>query len=210
MTDISPGIARASQDPPFEPQGEEPSQAQCAADITRSSLLQVLVASYADFRKRLAIRLGSTVLAEDVLQDTYLRLEGTPELGIVRSPRAYLLRMAVNLATDRRRSESRLLSTEEVRSLLDLDDGQPGPEKIVESRAELAVLERVLQELPPRRREILLASRVEETPHRELARRFGVSTRTIEIELKRALEHCSARLSRRAVQRFGPGAGQSS
>ncbi|HBO0460127.1 TPA: RNA polymerase sigma factor VreI, partial [Pseudomonas aeruginosa] len=67
-----------------------------------------------------------------------------------------------------------------------------------------------LCELPARRRQILIASRLEETPHAEISRRFGISTRTVEKELKAALWFCAERLERKVIQRFGPGAGKPS
>lgn len=194
--------------------GEVESAPVACAKAQQRDALQVLkdgfVEGYQELRRRLAVKLGSSGLAEDVLQETYLKLERNVEVTEVRSPRAYLMRMALNLATDRRRAESRLLSTEDIRSVLDVHDELPGPEGAAESLSELQALKSVLAELSERQRTILLASRVHETPHRELARRFGVSTRTIEIELKRALEHCAQRMGRRVVQRFGPGAGRSS
>jgi FlaA1/EpsC-like NDP-sugar epimerase len=50
--------------------------------------------------------------------------------------------------------------------------------------------------------EVIIA--LPETPHQEIATRFGISTRMVEKELKRALEHCGQRLERKIVRRFGP------
>ncbi|MNL55034.1 Sigma-70, region 4 [compost metagenome] len=41
---------------------------------------------------------------------------------------------------------------------------------------------------------MLLAARVHELPHAEIARRYGVSERIVSKELKRALEHCAREL----------------
>ena len=59
-------------------------------------------------------------------------------------------------------------------------------------------------------RAIVVAARIDEMPHREIARRFGVSERTVEKELRAGLEHCCERLGRDFIQRFGPGAGKPS
>lgn len=84
------------------------------------------------------------------------------------------------------------------------------PERIVGGHAEIRRLLEALCELPARRRQILIASRLEETPHAEISRRFGISTRTVEKELKAALWFCAERLERKVIQRFGPGAGKPS
>jgi RNA polymerase sigma-70 factor (ECF subfamily) len=65
-------------------------------------------------------------------------------------------------------------------------------------------------ELTPRQRAILVAARVEETPQADIARHFGISTRMVGKELRKALEHCGRRLDRKVTQRFGPGSGKTS
>jgi RNA polymerase sigma factor (sigma-70 family) len=46
--------------------------------------------------------------------------------------------------------------------------------------------------LPERQRRILLMSRLEKQSHSAIASHFDVSTRTVELELKRALTACHA------------------
>jgi RNA polymerase sigma-70 factor (ECF subfamily) len=65
------------------------------------------------------------------------------------------------------------------------------------------MLERALDELTPRRRAILIAARLEEVPHVEIAARFGISTRMVEKELRSALIHCGQRLEIKLTSRFG-------
>ena len=67
-----------------------------------------------------------------------------------------------------------------------------------------------MQELPKRRRAIVIAARVDQLPHRDIAERFGISARTVEKELRAGLEHCCERMGRDFIQRFGPGAGKTS
>ena len=166
------------------------------ADTERFQLRHLLLADYADLTKRLTRRLGSSDLAGEALQETFLRLERTAEIPSVRSPKAYLFRMAVNVAADRRRAEARRLTASEVDSWLDIVDESPDPCRNVEARSEVEALKRAIAELPARRREIFLAARLEDIPTGEIAKRFRLTRRTIEIELKHALEHCASRLKR--------------
>lgn len=156
------------------------------------ALRQLLVERYHDLRERLARRLGSTELASEALHEVYLRLGRTDTPGAVASPRAYLFKAAYNLATDRRRSERRRArhAVSDADVMLDIPDGQPGPDGIVEARIELAALARALLALPPRQRAILIAARYQQLPRAEIARRFGISRRTVQFELQRALEAC--------------------
>jgi RNA polymerase sigma-70 factor (ECF subfamily) len=167
-------------------------------------LRQRLLIDYDELKAQLARRLGSTDRAEDALQDAWLRLDGASSAGTISRPFAYLLRVAYNIGLKRRSRERATMTLDDARTALNLVDGSPGPEDVVEARSELAVLDRALAELTPRRREILLASRADGTPLREIASRLGISQRLVEMELKMALIHCGRRLDRKIIQRFGP------
>lgn len=165
-------------------------------DSTRELLRQTLLTRYDDLRKRLTRRLGSAELANDALQDTFLRLETMADTGPIQRPLAYLFRTALNIGINRRVAESRLLTASEIDALLDIPDETPDPARIAEARSEISALSRALAELPVRRRQIFLASWVDGIPHPELAGRFGVSLRTIQSELRSAVDHCAKRLHR--------------
>jgi RNA polymerase sigma factor (sigma-70 family) len=179
-------------------------------DEKRETLRQLLVLSYDDLRMRLTLRLGSAELAGDVLHETYLKLTEPAAVGDVRKPRLYLLRIATNIALKRLQRERRFFNLSDAKLALGIADDAPDPARIVESRVEIETLQNALQELSPRRREILLASRLDGVPLRELAARYGISQRMVEIDLRRALAHCALRLDRQAIQRFGPRPAQGS
>jgi RNA polymerase sigma-70 factor (ECF subfamily) len=151
---------------------------------------------YDDFKLRLARRLGSAELAGDALQDTWLKLQQDDGIAAVRSDAAYLFRIAVNIARDRRRAEKRRLTTSEVETLLNVADDGPNPERVAETRSELRALQRIMAELPPRQCAILLAARLEGLPRQEIARRFRISVRMVQRELQDAQDYCAARLKR--------------
>jgi RNA polymerase sigma-70 factor (ECF subfamily) len=174
------------------------------AESTSTSLQRLLVSRYDDLKARLKHRLGSESLASEILHETYLRLHRLGPAGAVQSPRAYLLRVALNLAATGRKADKRHLTRSEVEMLRHRPDHAANPAQIAEARSEIEALQRAMNELPERRRAILLASRIEEASHQEIARRFGISTRMVEKELKLALVHCGERLDRKVVQRFGP------
>jgi RNA polymerase sigma-70 factor (ECF subfamily) len=166
-------------------------------------LSSVLLADYRDFFDGLKRRLGSADLAREALQETFLHLDRVPQTKPVHRPKSYLYRIAVNIAIDRRRGEARRLTIGGVEALVDIADPTPNPEQIVEARSEVEYLKRAVAELPQRRREILLAARLDDVPNREIAKRYGVTVRTIEIELNAAVAHCASRLERRLALRYG-------
>jgi RNA polymerase sigma-70 factor (ECF subfamily) len=179
------------------------------ADVDRAALRQLLVVNYESLSQRLSRRLGSSENAREALHDTYLRLEGAAEIGYVRSPQDYLFRIALNIATDRRRAEARRLSTAEIDSLFDLPDETPDAFRVVEARSELRALERAMAELPERRRLIFKAVLMDNTPRQELAQRFGITQRSVDLEVNRALAF-GARHLRNLSQGFDSNLSESS
>src|SRR5262245_15807272 len=168
------------------------------SDTNRTALLTLLVASYDDLKQRLTRRTGSADLANEALQDTFVRLSNADGIGPVRDLHAYLFRVAMSVISNRRVAERRRRTVREADSLFDLPDETPGPDRIIEARSEITALKRVIAELPARRREILMAICVDEVPLRQVAERFGVSVRTIQVELKQAMVHCAVCLDRGA------------
>jgi RNA polymerase sigma factor (sigma-70 family) len=166
------------------------------SDTNRTALLSLLATRYDDLKQRVRRRAGSADLADEALQDTFLRLSNATGIGQVRDLHAYLFRVAMSVASNRRVAERRRPSATEPDALFNLADDSPGPERIIEARSEIDALKRVIQELPARRREIVVAAFVEEVSLRTIALRFGISVRTVQVELKQALAHCAVRLGR--------------
>lgn len=162
-------------------------------------LLDYLARRYAHIRLRLRKVLGDDDLADDVLHDTWLRLQKKEDGdGPVQSPGAYLMRIAVNMAVDVRRRQSRSVSGSEVDALLEeMADPAPDPLQTTQARADLASLMAVLARLPERRRAIVMMVQWEGLTQRETARRLGVSLRTVETDLKRAYDYLNAYMAAR-------------
>lgn len=165
-------------------------------ETSLATLRRLLIDRYDEIKRRLTQRLGSPELAGDAIQDAWVKIARVETLGDIRNPRNYILSVAMNAARDRMHGDDhRYLASAEIDSLLDIPDEAPDPARVAEARSELRHLEAILQELPRRRREILLAARIDKLPRQEIARRFGISQRLVEKELQRAAEYC---LNRRA------------
>jgi len=180
------------------------------ANSNRPLLRQLLIAGYTDIRRRLTRRLGSEELASEALHEAYLRLDGAGDAAVVHRPRDYIFRVALNIASDHRRTSNRRLSYSEVEALYHFADTVNDAEREMEARSELAALGRAFEALTPRQRAIVIAVRIDGTPHAELAKRFRISERMVDKELRRALESCADQLERRLITRFGSRAPQSS
>lgn len=162
-------------------------------ESSRTAVRRLLIERYDEIKRRLTQRLGSSDLASEALQDAWVKIAQAKTLHSIRSPRNYVLSVAMNAARDRMKDpNNRYLTQVEIDGLLEVPDEAPSPAQIVENRSELQRLEAILAGLPKRQREILLAARVDKLPRQEIARRLGISLRLVEKELQRAVEHCLA------------------
>jgi RNA polymerase sigma-70 factor (ECF subfamily) len=173
-------------------------------DTIREFLRRHYLLGYEELKTRLTQRLGSAELASDALQDTWLRLDKAAPAEPIDRPYSYILRIAYNLGLRSRERIRGTVTLDDARAALSLVDEAPDPARVWEARAEFEMLKQVMKELTPRRRDILLASRLEGVPLHEIAVRHGVSQRMAERELKSALTYCAERLGKKIIQRFGP------
>lgn len=159
-----------------------------------NSLRALFLERYNDFRSQLKRRLGSDDLAHDAMQEAFLKVNDLPASSSIQQPAAYLFRVALNIAEDQRRRDSRLLTGVEISELIHLADEAADPARIAQGRDQIDAFQRALRKLPERTQQMVLAARVHDLPHAEIARRYGVSERIVSKELKRALEHCAREL----------------
>lgn len=163
-------------------------------DDARPVLMDYLTRHYASLKLRVTRLLGSDDLAGDALQDTWIRVQGKQEADPILNPGSYLVRMAVNIAVDVQRRQSKSLSLDDVNALMELSDPTPGPEHVAEARSEIEVLTELLRRMPARRRDIFVLIHQEELEQKDVARRLGISVRTVAYELRHAHDYLSARM----------------
>ncbi len=149
----------------------------------RDVLVRLLVSAYPDLKRRLAGRLGSADLAGEALQDTYVRLQRAEISPELRNPRSYLFSMALNIGKNRARSEVRHLSAAEIETLTEIPDETPGPARISAARSEMAAIEQVIKDLPPRRLAMFRRYWIDDATYKEIAMEFNVSERTVQHEV---------------------------
>jgi RNA polymerase sigma factor (sigma-70 family) len=170
---------------------------------TRAHLKNLMLARYARLGRQLERFVGSSDDAADALQETWLRLEVMPEVGL-RHGEAYLLRMASNIAVDQFRRERRHFREDELDETFEVEDELADPERIVAARRNVDAFSQVLLHLPPRQQEILRAARIEGELNREIAQRLGISVRLVEKELRIALDYCNKRMRGSVVLKEAP------
>lgn len=150
----------------------------------RSTGLDELYRGYADWlRRRLRRHVGSDQAA-DLVQETYIRLAPYAAADI-RHPKALLLRIATNLLKDGKRRDA-------VQSAYLA--GAVRPNATPDDQLEALQLKQILQSMPPLYRDVFVLSRFRGMTYGDIARLQGVSVKTIEWRMSKALDHCLKRL----------------
>jgi RNA polymerase sigma-70 factor (ECF subfamily) len=125
---------------------------------------------------------------DDIIQETYARIVSLPSLDSIRYPKQYALQVATGLLIDHIR-HSRVISISASGSLeqLEVSTPEPGPEKQLEFREEIAQVAHFLAALPPTTRETLILRRVEGLSQQETALKLGISVKTVEKHMARGV-----------------------
>ncbi|MGJ3648205.1 RNA polymerase sigma factor [Sphingomonas sp. GlSt437] len=127
---------------------------------------------------------------DDIVQDTYLRAARQPATVIVH-PRAFLSQTATNVFRDGKRREAvRARHRESAIQAADNDGPAPG---LAEQEA-LLELERLILAMPEIYRDVFALSRFRHMSNAEIAARLGISVKTVEWRMGKALAFCTSRL----------------
>ena len=142
----------------------------------------------------LRARLNSDADAREAAQEAYVRLLQLDQTNQPSFLRAFLFRIAANVATDmlrKRSSRGRVIVAETAAD----QPEPPSQEQSLAAREELEIIDRALQSLPPRCREAFLLSRREGWSTAQIAAGLNVSDRMVRLYLVRAIEHMQLALS---------------
>ncbi len=169
--------------------------------IVRQQLISAYVAMRDELVRFLSARLGQAVVAEDIYQDMFVRLNTAHLPDEIGSPRAFLYRMAFNLANDHRRASSRRV----VRDGAWLDvatqsnggetiSDHPDVDRAIDARREIQQMLVALSDLSPKCREVFTLHRLQGLRHRQVAESLGITTKTVEKHMTAALKQLTLRL----------------
>lgn len=151
-----------------------------------------------NLRRHVTRKLGNHDVAEDVVQDAYLRML-TVGAGheALRSPKAFLFTVASNLAVDSLRKKQRTQRLLPPAWSADWDDRDeteeavcPGRsvEDVVDAEVRFSRVMDALEDLPPKCRNAFVLHKFHELSYAEVAERLGVTVSMVEKYLSRGLE----------------------
>lgn len=164
-------------------------------EFTANDIVELLQKHHHELQNFLVGRIGCPDTAEDIMQTMFLRLSGYHSETRVENPRAFLFRIASNLATDHLRTQGcRSETSVEEGLLVQFPDGMPSPEAVVFSQQRLTLLKEAIQELTPRCREVFILCKFEHYTYLQVAKLLGISEGAVTKHMINALEHCKRRL----------------
>jgi RNA polymerase sigma-70 factor (ECF subfamily) len=139
--------------------------------------------------------------AMDITQEAFLRLWKQWEDGgeAILNPRAWLLRVARNLAEDHAKSAFRRNGTHPPQTMNGVQANGPLPLENLEREETFAQLRGELEQLPPADREILTLRYALDYDTGEIAETLGINATAVHMRLSRARQRLAERLKAQGV-----------
>lgn len=139
-----------------------------------------------------ARRTGSTQVAADLTQESFLRLARLPADKQIDNLPAFLFTIASNLVRDHQRQAIRRERLDGGEPSEELASEAPGADDQLAAQQEQALMQAAIQSLPEATRHIFLLYHVDGCTYREIGERLQVTPRSVEYQLRRALLDCRA------------------
>lgn len=136
-------------------------------------------------------KMGCVHRAEDMAQNTFLRLLSLQDLNVIREPRAFLVTTASRLIIDdvrRKQVEQQYLQAHA--HYYGEDAAAPSPEALAVITETLVSITHMLDGLPEKCQQAFLMNRLDGMKHADIARVLGVSKSMIKQYIARAMVHC--------------------
>ena len=135
---------------------------------------------------------------DDVVQESYLRIWKARALHPIDSAKAFLFRVARNLALDnvRRDRNSPIEGVTDLAALFVLDD-RPDAAAMAARQQEIDLLVDAIDALPARCREIFILRKLPGVSQKDIAARLGLSEQTVQVQAARGLRRVAEDLHRR-------------
>lgn len=142
-------------------------------------------------------RLRNTADADDLAQDVFFRLTRLGATTEIRNAEAFVFQTAINLLRDRARRVKSHRCVGDLATLgFEPSDEEPGPERVIEAKAELSAVMAALKTLSERTRDIFVLRRLEQMKVEEIAMYYGISISAVEHHITKAQAHLAKAVHR--------------
>jgi len=157
--------------------------------MNRTELTALFKKHYKPLRSNLGFRCGIPAAeVDDIAQEVFLRLLRYTDIEISKNPLAYVLKVGANVASEwRQLKRNRIIKSSELLDDLPVEDNDSDPHIAVETQQLNAAVQKMIDEMPERRRTILLTyMNSDSMTYPQLAAALGVSERIVMRELVKA------------------------
>lgn len=139
---------------------------------------------------------GDDHLARDMAQDVFFELWKKREtINIQSSLKSYLRRAVINKSLNA--IKAKRLDYNEPENLPENPHTNDDAQKVLEAEDLQKIIHETIDELPPKCRTVFVLCRIEGLSHKEVSEKLGISTKTIENQMTKALK-----ILRAAVQPY--------
>lgn len=154
-------------------------------DICKESTYNKVFYMYAkDLKRFLYFKYKDMASAEDVLQDTFIKLWLNCTKVSFEKVKSYLYTLANNAFLDIKKHEN--IVRKHQKGFVNYNESE-SPEFLMIEEEFLQKVERVIANLPEKQREVFVMSRIEKLKYKEIAVKLNISVKAIEKRMRNAL-----------------------
>ena len=174
---------------------KHPMNAPSAAEAARrDDDLRAWMIQYGPGVRRFLAKRVSAAEVDDLVQEVFLSLQARSPGASIENVEGYLFRTAVSVLARQRRRKTWRWGHQELLEGADDQFDELSPERILLSREAVGQVVAAIKRLPRRRAEAFALSRFQQLPNQEVARRMGISVKSVEELLRLALQQLLAEL----------------
>lgn len=179
---------------PFPLAGSSKEHEQNSTPFTLDELVDHARREHTSLLRFFTWKVGCPSTAADLVQDLYLRIVRLSSPEAIRDPRNFLYTTAKRLAIDHLRQRERVRPrSNSLDQALTVPTATPDAETMLDAKRRLAAVLRAIDEMPAKRRAVFIMFKFEHKTYEDIARELGISIRTVEHHLTKAMAYCRAR-----------------
>lgn len=153
--------------------------------LTESEYRQLFEDYFPAIRNYIYYKTSNPILAEDIAQDTFVKLWENRAKIDKRTVKSYLYTISGNLAINQLKRQQ--LQYKFINQSSDRYSNE-SPEFKLEMKEYESKLQAVIASMPKGSREVFLMNRIEDLKYKEIAERLGISVKAVEKRMSKALQ----------------------